>query len=216
RTRRGSSYRPAAGSSVASAGSSSWPPSSSATRSRAPSRGPPPLRSARPPPSPPPLPPPSHSRSPPPPSPPPPPAPHPPPSPPRHAGQMASPAAEQAADALALADGRHLNGRAAAASGSSLKEKIGTVTEQILSLSEQTGQIDAITRAVSELANQTNLLALNAAVEAARAGEHGRGFAVVATEIRKLADESRRSAERIHALLGDIQNATNATPVSLE
>jgi methyl-accepting chemotaxis protein len=98
----------------------------------------------------------------------------------------------------------------------SLKGKVAAVAEQILRLSEQTSQIGHITNLVSELANQTNLLALNAAVEAARAGEHGKGFAVVATEIRKLADQSKKSAERITTLVVDIHNATNATVMATE
>ncbi len=98
-----------------------------------------------------------------------------------------------------------------------LKEKVGTtVVGQILSLSEKTAQISTITNQVGDLANQTNMLALNAAVEAARAGEHGKGFAVVAAEIRKLADASRKSAERINALVDDIQRATNATVMATE
>ena len=98
-----------------------------------------------------------------------------------------------------------------------LKEKVGTtVAGQILSLSEQTAQISNITNQVGDLASQTNMLALNAAVEAARAGEHGKGFAVVAAEIRKLADASRKSAERINILVGDIQKSTNATVMATE
>jgi methyl-accepting chemotaxis protein len=58
--------------------------------------------------------------------------------------------------------------------------------------------IIAIVRGISE---QTNLLALNAAIEAARAGESGRGFAVVAEEVRKLAEESDRSATRIRDII---------------
>jgi len=97
-----------------------------------------------------------------------------------------------------------------------LKEKVGSIAEQILRLSEHTSQIGNITNLVGDLASQTNLLALNAAVEAARAGEHGRGFAVVAVEIRKLADQSKKSAERINALLLDIQKSTNSTVMATE
>lgn len=97
-----------------------------------------------------------------------------------------------------------------------LEEKVRAVAEQISRLKEHTGQIGAITSFVTEVANQTNMLALNAAVEAARAGEHGRGFAVVAAEIRKLAEQSKTSAVRITALVGDTQTASRATAEASE
>jgi len=98
----------------------------------------------------------------------------------------------------------------------SLKNKVGAIAQQILLLSEQTNQIGNISELVSDLANQTNMLALNAAVEAVRAGEHGKGFAVVATEIRKLADESRKSALKINTLVADILMAINSTVMATE
>ncbi len=98
----------------------------------------------------------------------------------------------------------------------SLKAKVEAIAEQILQLSERTSQIARMTDLVRELASQTNLLALNAAVEAARAGEHGKGFAVVGAEIRKLADQSKQSAERITTLVSDIHQATNATVMATE
>ena len=130
---------------------------------------------------------------------------------------------EQAANAAAVAEkasAATLQGGApppqpVAAMGS-LKDKIAALADQILRLGEQTGQIGSIATLVKDLSGEINMLALNAAVEAARAGEHGKGFAVVAGEVRKLAGQSKKSAEQASALVADIQKATNASIMMTE
>ncbi len=92
-----------------------------------------------------------------------------------------------------------------------LKQKVSLIASQINQLREQTQQIGSISTLVKDLADQTNMLALNAAVEAVRAGEKGKGFAIVAGEIRKLADESRQSSDRINSLVQEIQTLIKAT-----
>ena len=99
---------------------------------------------------------------------------------------------------------------------SMLEETVGAIANKIQHLSEQTGEIRNISTLVSDIANQTNMLALNAAVEAVRAGEHGKGFGVVAGEIRKLADQSKKSADKINLLVGEIQGMINSTVIAME
>nr|WP_321452974.1 methyl-accepting chemotaxis protein [uncultured Carboxylicivirga sp.] len=58
-------------------------------------------------------------------------------------------------------------------------------------------QIESESEIVTQIAFQTNILALNAAVEAAIAGVAGRAFGVVATQVKELANTSKKAADRI-------------------
>lgn len=81
-------------------------------------------------------------------------------------------------------------------------------------------QINTLLSSILSITEQTNLLALNAAIEAARAGEAGRGFAVVADEIRKLADESKKTANEIQSItklvITSVENLSDSAGGMLE
>jgi len=97
-----------------------------------------------------------------------------------------------------------------------LEAKVSEIARQIMTLNEQAQQINSISNLVGDIANQTNMLALNASIEAVRAGEHGLGFNVVALEIRKLADETRESAQKINTLIEQIRQGVKGTVVAAE
>ncbi|MFC4683133.1 methyl-accepting chemotaxis protein [Exiguobacterium sp. s149] len=96
-------------------------------------------------------------------------------------------------------------------------QQANDLTQQMVErLSNQSLEIEKITRSITAITEQTNLLALNAAIEAARAGEHGKGFAVVAAEVRKLAEESKQSAKQIQAVVVDIQRDTSEVEAAFD
>jgi methyl-accepting chemotaxis protein len=97
-----------------------------------------------------------------------------------------------------------------------IKESAGQTSQSIGVLTKRTEEIGRTLNVITDIASQTNLLALNAAIEAARAGDAGRGFAVVAEEIRKLAEDSRKSAVEIEKIIGDVQKDTTAAGKAID
>ncbi|HBL27867.1 MAG TPA: hypothetical protein DD490_13595 [Acidobacteria bacterium] len=91
------------------------------------------------------------------------------------------------------------------------REELQTIVGSVQGLSGRNQQIGEIIESVSDVADQTQLLAVNAAIEAAKAGDVGRGFGVVAAEMKALAEQSKKSAQRIRGIVGEVQRATADT-----
>ncbi len=84
-------------------------------------------------------------------------------------------------------------------SAQEINESNRAVTKTLSAMKEIAERI----KVINEIANKTDLLAVNAGIEAARAGENGKGFAVVSSEVRKLAENSRKAALEIDELISN-------------
>ena len=80
-----------------------------------------------------------------------------------------------------------------------------SIQNAVSKLNKQSQEIGNIVNVITGISDQTHLLALNAAIEAAHAGDLGKGFAVVASEVKKLAEQSKESANQIASLVKEVQ-----------
>lgn len=85
-----------------------------------------------------------------------------------------------------------------------ISKAVGSAKATVNELNQSMERVNRALDEILEIAEQTNMLALNAAIEAARAGEQGKGFAVVADEIRKLAEQSKATADNISRIIQEL------------
>ena len=79
----------------------------------------------------------------------------------------------------------------------SLLEMVDALGQHVTSFSAAMEQVRRSAQHIDDIAETTNILALNATIEAMRAGDAGRTFAVVASEVKSLANDTRKATEEI-------------------
>lgn len=93
-----------------------------------------------------------------------------------------------------------------AAGSQGLSGTLGNVIHSANESAEKIKKVNQVITAITDISTHSNLLGLNASIEAARAGEQGRGFSVVAEEMRKLAAQSKESAQMVTQILLEMKD----------
>lgn len=109
-----------------------------------------------------------------------------------------------------------LSARQAAANAKEVVARTEKASRQILALSEKALRVSKASDVIDEVSRQIRILALNASIEAARSETNGGGFSVIASEIRRLADDTRKSTGEIDVLVQDMQEATSSSVMMME
>jgi len=89
-----------------------------------------------------------------------------------------------------------------------LLDSIQSVKASAASLAETSSGLGLFVDGVARISRRAALLSTNALIEAAHLGSEGRGFGIVATEVRTLADSTKRSVTDINQIAGRLGEST--------
>ena len=109
-----------------------------------------------------------------------------------------------------------LSAKQAAENAQQVVSQAEDASNEILTLSEKAQRINKVGEFIDRISSQIRVLALNASIEASQNEEAESGFSVIASEIRRLAEDTRKSTEEIEALVQDMQDSTNSSVMTME
>ncbi len=97
-----------------------------------------------------------------------------------------------------------------------IKESSDSIKESTDQILGSVSDVQGFAKEIQNISNKTNMLSLNASIEAARSGVAGKGFAVVAEEMRKLANDTKVSSEKILDILKKFEADIDVMEKSLQ
>ena len=97
-----------------------------------------------------------------------------------------------------------------------LLEMGDTLGQHVTTFAAAMEQVRRSAQDIDDIAETTNILALNATIEAMRAGEAGRTFAVVASEVKSLANDTRRATEEIAQTIESLGDEASGVITKIE
>jgi methyl-accepting chemotaxis protein len=107
-----------------------------------------------------------------------------------------------------------LSARQASENAQNVVDQSEEASRQALALSEKVQRINRVTEFIDQISQQIRVLALNASIEASLTEDSG--FSVIASEIRRLAEDTRKSTDEIEELVHDAQRSTDGSVMMME
>ncbi len=87
-----------------------------------------------------------------------------------------------------------------------VQHQVNEFGQVLQALNSQSFRIGEIVNTMAGIADQTHMLALNAAIECAGAGQYGARFRVVATQVKELAEHSRRASTEVNLVISNLRH----------